>query len=309
MLPRVRRVALYRIRGGVEGTLRANPFLLALCASLALALFVVSRWPLPYSPQNPLAQSGHATSPVDPVIKDKVLTARESGDDGTEFWPPIFGYRLKVTDTLLIVFNLLLTVFTGLLWRSTDKLWAASEKQALITKDMLIGDQRAWIVTDLEIGAQGLHITEDHIELDVQLKITNVGRTPAINAHTDIEIVGDLLELPHLVRAFAAELNERDLFNGRFVAAGGSYVRPWYPSASNNALSKDGPQSDVTVIVIGCVTYEILQDQDTHQTAFAYLLGRKRPGAGWGGYPIYLKDKELASGEIEVYTAMGGFAS
>jgi hypothetical protein len=51
------------------------------------------------------------------------------GEEGTEFWPPFMGLRLKVTDTLLVLFTLALAGFTYRLWKSTDKLWQSAENQ------------------------------------------------------------------------------------------------------------------------------------------------------------------------------------
>jgi hypothetical protein len=44
------------------------------------------------------------------------------GDKGTEFWPVIMGFRVKVTDSLLVLVTLALAWFTQRLWKSTDKL-------------------------------------------------------------------------------------------------------------------------------------------------------------------------------------------
>jgi hypothetical protein len=42
--------------------------------------------------------------------------------EGTEFWPPFLGYRLKVTDTLVAAFTALLFFATIALWLATRKL-------------------------------------------------------------------------------------------------------------------------------------------------------------------------------------------
>jgi hypothetical protein len=48
--------------------------------------------------------------------------SNEQGDEGTEFWPPIFGHRLKITDTLIALFTALLFIATFLLWVATRNL-------------------------------------------------------------------------------------------------------------------------------------------------------------------------------------------
>jgi hypothetical protein len=49
---------------------------------------------------------------------------------GTEFWPPLFGYRLKVTDTLLVTVTFLLFAATFALWWSTRRLVKSGENTA-----------------------------------------------------------------------------------------------------------------------------------------------------------------------------------
>lgn len=45
------------------------------------------------------------------------------GEDGSEFWPPFFGYRVKVTDSLLVLFTLLLWIATRALVMASDPGW------------------------------------------------------------------------------------------------------------------------------------------------------------------------------------------
>src|SRR5689334_5099659 len=46
----------------------------------------------------------------------------KSEEEGTEFWSPLFGYRVKITDSLLVIFTFLLFVATVLLWLATRNL-------------------------------------------------------------------------------------------------------------------------------------------------------------------------------------------
>jgi hypothetical protein len=47
--------------------------------------------------------------------------------NGTEFWPPFFGYRLKVTDTLIVVFTAFLFATTFFLWLATRNLVSGAD--------------------------------------------------------------------------------------------------------------------------------------------------------------------------------------
>ena len=57
----------------------------------------------------------------------------KGGDEGSEFWPSFNRYRIKVTDSLLVIFTFLLFIATLLLWWSTKRLVkgadASSERQ------------------------------------------------------------------------------------------------------------------------------------------------------------------------------------
>lgn len=56
--------------------------------------------------------------------------ANNRGDEGTEFWPALFGYRLKITDTLLVLFTFGLFCATIYLYRATRDLVVGAEETA-----------------------------------------------------------------------------------------------------------------------------------------------------------------------------------
>ena len=55
---------------------------------------------------------------------------RQQAEQTGEYWPPIRGYRLKVTDTLIAAFTALMLLATWLLWRATRQLVRNSEINA-----------------------------------------------------------------------------------------------------------------------------------------------------------------------------------
>lgn len=87
--------------------------------------------------------------------------ASQKDDEGTEFLPSFYGYRVKITDFLL-------ALFTFLLWWSTQRLVKGAERTARVQLRAYIG------VTDAEIT-----IVDDIIKFSVFY--TNCGQTPAIN--------------------------------------------------------------------------------------------------------------------------------
>jgi hypothetical protein len=56
--------------------------------------------------------------------------AKERSEQGTEFWSPLYGYSLKVTDTLLVSITFLLFLATLALWLATRKLVRGAEDTA-----------------------------------------------------------------------------------------------------------------------------------------------------------------------------------
>ncbi len=84
-----------------------------------------------------LGQAGGAP-PAAPIAinlsgSEGVVATSESATErvgDTEFWPAFWGIRLKITDSLLVLFTLLLAIFTYRLERSTFKLWKAAKEQA-----------------------------------------------------------------------------------------------------------------------------------------------------------------------------------
>jgi hypothetical protein len=205
---------------------RINSFLLAVTISL---LFVVAglvhalKQHPPYAPQiNTEQQSDaafkrqdHAKSAKPKAVSANQIDRRENPEqayeEGSEFWPPLFGLKLKITDSLIALFNLGLFIFTGLLWNSTEKLFKAGENQLrLIRRTALIqfrdmqdsitaaqqsadaavgalGSDRAWLSRGTTIRAfvQGLVIDGEPAGNGLMLGVQwlNTGRSPAINVN------------------------------------------------------------------------------------------------------------------------------
>lgn len=96
--------------------------------------------------------------------------AQNSGEEGTEFWSPFFGYRLKVTDTLLVLFTAMVFGATWLLWRATDKLVTGAEDTARRQLRAYVGIEKL----ESEWGRpQG--------DLVTTVRVKNSGQTPAYN--------------------------------------------------------------------------------------------------------------------------------
>jgi hypothetical protein len=88
--------------------------------------------------QEPAGQPNHAGA-VPPTIpnshspatsNEPQPNAQYGGEEGTEFWAPLFGHGLKITDTLLVAVTFLLFGATIALWWSTRRLVKGAEDTA-----------------------------------------------------------------------------------------------------------------------------------------------------------------------------------
>jgi hypothetical protein len=122
-------------------------------------------------------------------------------EEGTEFWPSLFGYRLKITDTLLVLFTFLLWVSTRNLWTETKaagRIAKTSADAAKTSSDALMLSERAYLTITFEMPGVRWN-TNNRDGLFLSVRVQNFGRTPA--AVTDIRIGlsvrdnGDLLPL------------------------------------------------------------------------------------------------------------------
>jgi hypothetical protein len=122
--------------------------------------------------------------------KGETKTIREYRENqGTEFYGPFFGVKVKITDALLVIFTAILAIFTGCLYFSTRKLWKAGEEQMRITRDSLHLAKEEFIathrprlivrsVTLLPPRHPSLPI-EPGEPIQIEWAVVNVGNTPA----------------------------------------------------------------------------------------------------------------------------------
>lgn len=92
--------------------------------------------------------------------------------------------------------NAIMALFTVLLWRSTEKLWDAAQEQSGITKNALIGVERAFVfLEDVELRYVG---TEGWSGGDWRIlpRLKNSGTTPTKNARVCISMMEFGPEIP-----------------------------------------------------------------------------------------------------------------
>lgn len=77
---------------------------------------------------------------------DTKKSCQNSSNEGTEFYPSLYGFRFKVTDSLLVLFTAILAIFTGLLWCSTKKLWGTTKDSVDLAREEFIASHRPKII-------------------------------------------------------------------------------------------------------------------------------------------------------------------
>jgi hypothetical protein len=166
---------------------RFNPFVVAITLSLLIVIaglvHALKQHP-PYAPEVKAQQ--HSNRAVEgeqdaksetpsATISDKGHTTdhgEKAEEEGSEFWPPLSGYRLKITDSLLVAFTFGLTVFTGLLWKSTSGLFN-------VTKIVADADRPHMIPAEITISGIRGAAESGNVRVKFEYKFINYGRSPA----------------------------------------------------------------------------------------------------------------------------------
>jgi hypothetical protein len=189
---------------------------------------------------------------------------------------------------------------------ATIKAAQASVDANNLQRQTFIADQRAWLTAVLHVSGD-FFCGVGGASANVSVEITNVGKTPALEAVTSIEmIVGtkvDASDIRQIVREFC-DRNRMVSRWGRLVLPGEAYLRPWSPGvdgADVQAELKTRRDNSIFPIVIGCVTYQILPEKTLHQTAFAYMIG-----IGEGGIGASLG--RIPGNVLKLHVHPGGFA-
>lgn len=133
--------------------------------------------------------------------------ANQGGEEASEFWT-IAGRRLKITDSLLVVFTFFLFFATVLLWWSTRRLVKAADNTA--QKEL-----RAYV------GAKTAAVTFIVQDFSIRTKIKNTGQTPAFHAHLWNELA--LVEHP-IPKGFKFQAAPEKINGPRYVIFPGSGI-------------------------------------------------------------------------------------
>jgi hypothetical protein len=260
---------------------KTSPFLLAITGSLFVAVVGLSHALLkhpPYAPTvNAEQQSDSGLKPhqaddakhrsADNAPPSVPAIGGEGGcgeckpktehgeDEGTEFWPPLYGYRLKVTDTFVAAFTALLFFATLALWLSTRNLVRGADKTAE-------RQLRAYLVPgggEIEQIPGGFRMT---------IALRNTGQTPAFKVRAMSESFGGSypLEGEH------AHAPPRDDYSS-IIGSGGEFhcLRRIFSDSPGEILS-NVQAGEMGLWIQGWVTYEDCFGKP-HHTKFRSVFG------------------------------------
>jgi hypothetical protein len=150
---------------------------------------------------------------------------------------------------------LLTLVFTG---------WAAVAASRAAKAAVM--DQRAWLTTNLLLEGDLEFARDNSASVAIAIEITNVGKTPALSAYTNVDMFDLGPDQRERFKSFCDECRI-DSEYGRVVLPGESYVRRWAASCSLG-------EGRFWPVIVGCVTYRTSTDDQLHQTSFIHALSR-----------------------------------
>jgi hypothetical protein len=160
------------------------------CLYLLFSLLIVSAHAqVPQQPKQQPVQTKQEQKKEPLKKSEHQQKAHEDNDGGDEYWPPLWGYKLKVTDTLLVVFTCLLFFATLALWWATKRLVNGARKTAE-------EELRAYIVAESvsvvplrdppNFGVNGIVINGRIRKYRVAVVLKNGGKTPTRYARCEV---------------------------------------------------------------------------------------------------------------------------
>jgi hypothetical protein len=159
----------------------------------------------------------------------------KGSEQGTEFWAPFYGYRLKVTDTLLVAFTFLLFNATIALWWSTRRLVRGAEKTA---------ERQLRAYVGILSGHLAVEIIDGIMVPKATLRIRNFGQTPAydVSCNAGIENASNFSKTRRKLNPVSGksiifpQSDQRAMFSGEFNEPPG--------------------QGKISTFIFGCITYK-----------------------------------------------------
>lgn len=249
--------------------LKPRPFQIVQCFALAFAIWMAfvawesSRLSEQYEPHTADNRDSSRDLPQSANLGNSPeQQPNNQHEEGTESWPAIWGIRLKITDTLLVIFTAILAIYTARLWKSTAGLVTGGERQ----EHHFQSSERAFL--ELSHTSPGVTFTDG--QPTVELKILNVGNTPC---HVNDSIIGfgyfsepkdGRLPRPNYKAFLRPTANQ-----GYLVPNGYMFVSPRFAKDTTWPMDEIG-RGELILVVCGYVEYTDVFGKVHH--------------AGWGRY-------------------------
>lgn len=288
---------------------------------LAVSEYAVSQ-PLPYTPtqigskkeSKDSTQYQHAPShpkhqapsplPTVPNSSNPENSGALNKENGTEFWPPLNGFRFKVTDSLLVLFTAVLAVFTGLLWFSTNKLWKETQITSNTAKKSAQAAEKAAIAAERTVETMETTARRElraYVGIDdIRLKCKNLNTIQyAPHQMAPGTMIGDDL-LCITFKNYGNTTAKTVRFNGKWASMKyplelaknewesipeNSWPFVIFPGQTNESLIvlndltefRKAITKEVIVYVFGRIEYFDIYEIDQRTTSFCYIYSPERP--------------------------------
>lgn len=232
----------------------------------------------------------------------------QGSEEGTEFWPSFLGYRVKITDSLLVVFTAVLAIVTMGLWVSTHRLWKAGERQIELVKTSAESSlksvnaaieanefnmrafnitQRPWVSIAAEEVASPLIFEERQSVINLNLTLKNTGAAPALRVaiwpkiyfmgYGGMHPIAVRREFMEPLRRMPAHMASE----GHALFSGEEFKTEMAFNINQAQVRKViSDEKSATLIIIAVVHYQSGVGEDEHCTGTIYYLHR-RVADGW----------------------------
>jgi hypothetical protein len=234
-----------------------NAFLTTLTVALAIAVAGLAH-ALVQCPPYCVSAAAETSTGIHTAGSDdscgKCQAQTQQGEaEGKEFWL-LFGYKLKITDTLLVAFTLLLALATGALWWATGKLVEGAEKTA--EKQL-----RAYICT----ATTNIAFKEGKWKLSYSIK--NFGKTPAydVTLKSRSEVVDWNTKKPLISAADKIEKM------GSMGPNGDTFENE--SEVQGTATVEELQKTTKAIFLVGTIAYATVFGGNERNTQFRYYIG------------------------------------
>ena len=263
--------------------------------ALGLALLAGCATWMSLPPQPAATQIAGAEKSISTVAGDAASEANRIASEAN-----LIAYRQGVAASIGAVTGIL-TLLSAMAAAIYARAAAAeSRRSADIAQQSLVAGERAWISVHVTPNGPLKFLPDGGLSIEIAIHIKNIGKTPALNVHTDVdELHLGLVTPPETASEFAQAKRVVDTANSRLLLPDQEYVRLWVPGGEGAT-----DEFPLFPVLVGCVTYQISPDRTLHQTSFSLMLTRKKDIASL----LYRPGFEVPQGELHFIHVAGAFA-